>query len=419
MGSINLGNLLLNMHIGSVSDPNTVNNSGKPSSSNNEFGKMLDKARQKEINNKSSISRNNKTSIKDASKSNQIKDVNVEEMEEVTNEVTSAILEVLSMQLQLPVEEITTTLDELGLSPIDLLDENNFSQFIMDYYGEGSTTNLLMDNTNVKDISKLFTKLQEISTQVVGDELHKVIEQTTLKDEVVIDKAQMAITEEVTTHALEEGAHLEETVNSIWKSKEEKTVDTNETMITGEEYIATLPAEHLGLTVPVKAFESAIKLTNDQVQTNQNTGGVHVKPELNLTSQIVDHIEVTKLEQMQEIKMQLSPKELGQLTIKMVEKNGMLVAEIKVESEKTKEFILNEIGALKESLSEQGIEVSNVQVDVRQNDQTTQMQQQRQKSSRRIQEIIAKHLQELEEEEAQMSQVEKLDIGESEIDYMI
>ena len=30
MGSINLGNLLLNMHIGSVSDPNTVNNSGKP-----------------------------------------------------------------------------------------------------------------------------------------------------------------------------------------------------------------------------------------------------------------------------------------------------------------------------------------------------------------------------------------------------
>lgn len=422
MGSINLGNLLLNMHIGSVSDPNAVSNSGKPSSSNNEFGKMLDKAKQKETNNKSSINGNNKTPVKKASKSNQIKDVNLEEleeMEEVTDEVTSAILEVLSMQLQVPVEEMTTTLDELGLSPIDLLDENNFSQFIMDYYGEGSTTNLLMDNTNVKDISKLFTKLQEVSTQVVGDELHKVIEQTTLKDEVVIDKAQMAITEEVRTHALEEGAHLEETVNSIWKPKEEKTVAANETMITGGEYTVTLSPEHLGLTVPVQAFESTIKLTNDQIQTNQNTGGVHVKPELNLTSQIVDHIEVTKLEQMQEIKMQLSPKELGQLTIKMVEKNGMLVAEIKVESEKTKEFILNEIGALKESLSEQGIEVSNVQVDVRQNDQTTQMQQQRQKSSRRIQEIIAKHLQELEEEEVQMSQVEKLDIGESEIDYMI
>ena len=148
-------------------------------------------------------------------------------------------------------------------------------------------------------------------------------------------------------------------------------------------------------------------------------GGVHVNPDLNIASQIVDHIEVTKLEQMQEIKMQLSPKELGQLTIKLVEKNGVFVAEIKVESEKTKDFILNEIETLKDSLNEQGINISNVQVDVKQNDGSMQMQQQKQKSSKRIQEIIAKHLQELEEEEAQMQEVSPLDIGESEVDYMI
>ncbi len=120
---------------------------------------------------------------------------------------------------------------------------------------------------------------------------------------------------------------------------------------------------------------------------------------------------------MQEIKMQLSPRELGQLTIKMVEKNGMLVAEIQVENEKTKEFILNELNSLKDSLIQQGLEITNVQVDVRQNDQTKQMYQQRQKSSKRIQEIIAKHLQEFEEEEA--SEVERLDVGDNEIDYMI
>lgn len=421
MGSVNLGNLLVNMQTGTVNNGDTgTGNVKSKSNSHEEFHKILNKAQRGGIGagKKVTTGIDNRASVKKAGKAaNANLEELEEEMEEVTNEVMAAILDLLSQQLNIPVEEVTANLEKLGLTPIDLLNENGFSQFITDYYGKNSGLDLLTENADMKDISKLFTKIEEVSKQIVGDQLHKVIEQTTGFGQDEIHKSQMVVTEDI-SNALEEGIGAE-SVNSIWKPKEEIVTTDNEIVqIESSDYMAvTHDLEDLGLTVPVHTFGSTINLKNDAMPKALTIDTGYVKPEFNLTSQIVDHIEVTKLEQMKEIKIQLSPKELGQLTIKMVEKNGMLVAEIKVESEKTKEFILNEINSLKESLSEQGLEVANVQVDVRQNDQTKQMYQQRQKSSKRIQEIIAKHLQELEDEEA--SEVERLDVSENEIDYMI
>lgn len=415
MGSINLSNLLMNMHTSAVSNKATTKQTNDASNTGG-FNKVLDDAKQtstaKNLDKKPSAINQTKVAPKKETKSTQLQSIEAEE-EVVEREISDAILSLLSAQLQVPVEEVTATLEEAGLSPIDLLEEDNFSQFITAFYGESSTEDLLMGNSDLKDISKLFTKIQEVSSQIVGDEVHKVIEQTTADDKLL--NVQTVVAEKLPTTEQAEANPLEEVVSSALMPKEEKQTATKELVTSHSQVAQTFPIEHLGLTVPVEAFETTISLTNDQV--SQNMGGVHVNPDLNIASQIVDHIEVTKLEQMQEIKMQLSPKELGQLTIKLVEKNGVLVAEIKVESEKTKDFILNEINTLKDSLSEQGINISNVQVDVKQNESSMQMQQQKQKSSKRIQEIIAKHLQELEEEE--MQEVSPLDVGESEVDYMI
>ncbi len=414
MGSINLTNLLMNMHVNSISSKN-ITTSTKDTSNTGGFNEALNKASNssKTANKKPSTSVQEKMTPKKVNKSSQIESIDLEEV--VGEEVAEAIVSILSVQLQIPVEEVTAVLEEIGLTPVDLLQEDNFSQFITAFYGESSTEELLIEDTQIKDVSKLFTKIQEVSTQIVGDEIHKVIEQTTTDSEVL--KTQTTVTEEIPLPKTEEVSILEETISNVVVPKDEKVVEVKEPVTTTYQMPQSHLVEHLGLTVPIQAFEKTISLTNDQV--SQNMSGVHVRPELNIASQIVDHIEITKLEQMQEIKMQLSPKELGEVTIKMVEKNGVLVAEIKVENEKTKDFILNEIGTLKDSLTKQGIDISHIQVDIRQNDSKTQMEQQKQKSSKRIQEIIAKHLQEIEDEEAQIQEITPLDVGESEIDYMI
>lgn len=424
MGSVNLGNLLVNMQTGPVNNNDTTTGSAKgKSNSREEFNKILSKAQKggTGIPKKGTSGIENRVTIKKTGKAATANLEELEEeMEEVTNEVMEAILDLLSQQMNMPVEEVAAQLEELGLTPIDLLSEEGFSQFITDYYGKNSELDLLTEHADMKDISKLFTKIEEVSKQIVGDQLHKIIEQTTGLGQGDVHKSQMMVTENI-NNVLEEGI-VAETISGSWKPQEDLILtETDTTPTVSSDYMAVThdmeTLKELGLTVPVHTFGTTINVRNEVVQTTPLTDGVYVKPELNLTSQIVDHIEVTKLEQMQEIKMQLSPRELGQLTIKMVEKNGMLVAEIQVENEKTKEFILNELNSLKDSLIQQGLEITNVQVDVRQNDQTKQMYQQRQKSSKRIQEIIAKHLQEFEEEEA--SEVERLDVGDNEIDYMI
>ena len=101
------------------------------------------------------------------------------------------------------------------------------------------------------------------------------------------------------------------------------------------------------------------------------------------------------------------------MNIKIVEDHGTMVAEIKVDNQKAKDFILNEIGELKNSLEDQGLNVADVKVDIRQDNHEAQMQQERQKSSKRIQEILAS----FDEDEEEMT--EPLISSESEVDYMV
>ena len=105
------------------------------------------------------------------------------------------------------------------------------------------------------------------------------------------------------------------------------------------------------------------------------------------------------------------------MNIKIVENNGAMVAEIKVDNEKAKEFILNNIHELKDNLEEQGLNVADVKVDIKQDNRQSQMEQERQKSSKRIQEIISKHLNDATLEEVEDNETPIL--SDSEVDYMV
>ena len=168
----------------------------------------------------------------------------------------------------------------------------------------------------------------------------------------------------------------------------------------------TVPIHHFTTTTFTQTFETEAGLVT-QTTTKQVVNG----------KAFIEQVDFKVLSQTKEITVSLSPKELGNMNIKIVEHNGAMVAEIKVENEKAKEFILNEINELKESLEEQGLNVTDVKVDIRQDNHQAQMEQERQKSSKRIQEIISKHLneEELEDEEIKENQI----LSDSEIDYMV
>ena len=136
---------------------------------------------------------------------------------------------------------------------------------------------------------------------------------------------------------------------------------------------------------------------------------------------MVERMELTRLDQTNELTMELHPKSLGKLSIKIAETQGIVTAQIKVDNEKAKEMLLQEIAVLQEKLEAQGVKIEGLQVDVREQTHQSVHTQEKQKASKRIEEILNKQLDDLklEEEVAATQEATLINDSENEINLKV
>lgn len=337
--------------------------------------------------------------------------LDIQDHEELDTEkvLDDQILAMISQALQIPIEEIQMQLEGLGLEVQDVLIEEGFGQFVNQLFARGDINALLAGDIDIKQISTLFDRLTTFAEEMKG----------------LLQEGQVSIEMPIESHIEINDLTNEQDLmqeNPVINEVIVEEIDGNakQPSETADEPVLTFTNEQaqgdsdLGITVPIHNFT-----TTSFTQTFETETGMVAQT---TTKQMVngkafiEQIDFKVLSQTKELNISLSPKELGQMNIKIVEQNGAMVAEIKVENEKAKEFILNEISNLKDSLEEQGLNVTDVKVDIRQDNHQTQMEQERQKSSKRIQDILAKHLN---EEESEEEIVDEPIMTDSEIDYMV
>ncbi len=73
-----------------------------------------------------------------------------------------------------------------------------------------------------------------------------------------------------------------------------------------------------------------------------------------------------------EVRITLRPQHLGDVTLKILTDNGIITAQFEAESQRVKEIIESNFNMLKESLEEQGLEVSHLEVNVSSQDNGNQ-----------------------------------------------
>lgn len=381
---------------------------GKFDSVIQEASKKLDKA-------ESSIKKKDTNFIKN-------KKIDLEELQlqaDISMQETM-IINLLAEYLQIPVEEIQQVLETLEIEPIDLTNQENFGKFISELYGQ-PLEDLLLNNNNIKSISTLWEKMEQIgksfSETFANSEVNLKIDKAILHKEpsnkqidAESDTLQnMQVTNATSLEKKSEALQIPTMVAGQEEQKNTKQLDSIQQVSLVEGDIAT----GLGLQIPLEAFNTTTGAKMwDQTSKQQLLSGLG--DNIAVESQVLAKIEITQLEQGKEIQMDLAPKELGKLSFKLVEENGILTAQIRVESEKTKELLLQSIDTLKEGLKAQGLLVGDFTVNVRDHSRQSQMHQERQKSSKRIEEIIAKHLDVLEEEP-----LEETKETSSELDIMV
>lgn len=344
-----------------------------------------------------------------------------EEAVEMDNEsiniegIESLLMELLTTQLSVSEETIEQVLSNQGITLNDLTNQETFRIFVMEVLGQDEMS-LLNGAGDIKAIATLWDQIQTIQS-VQYNENQVVTEEVYInQDEVVQSK--------VTTVELPK---LEEVIEQIPQLISNEKVEGNtknlkdnlQKVMTTESSLGEQiegAVTDLGITLPIQGAlkEETLKywqtsqMGNSTIHTSNIENPVH--------TQMLEKIHYANLESGKELEMQLAPKELGKLTLKMVEQNGVLTAQIKVDQDKTKELILENLAALKEGLEKQGLVIKDVQVEVRKDSHQTQMEMEKQKSTKRIQDIIAKHMNEVLEEEQGLIQTRK-SLTSLELDY--
>jgi flagellar hook-length control protein FliK len=81
-----------------------------------------------------------------------------------------------------------------------------------------------------------------------------------------------------------------------------------------------------------------------------------------IVRQVIEQIKVTARENFSSIEINLNPENRGKVGISVASKNGVLTAQISVETEAAKNAIESQMAVLKESFNEQGIKIEDVEI---------------------------------------------------------
>ena len=98
-----------------------------------------------------------------------------EDVKDAVNQATDELLDEISDELDISQEELIAVLEQLGLQPIDLLQDNNLAQVVATVQGADSLIEIAAD-------SQMYQQLQDL-TQTVDTTIEDILAQTGLSEE--------------------------------------------------------------------------------------------------------------------------------------------------------------------------------------------------------------------------------------------
>lgn len=320
------------------------------------------------------------------------------------------LLQLICSTLQLSQEALEHVLETINLQPEDLLQSSNFSYFIEALLQETGQSILKLESSEIKKISELYemmTKINGLESSIELEETQQLYDVTNNKvpeidkKEIVDYSIQKMEPKSTNKEVLKEDNHL---IKGL-ESNEETSLDQfkQEDKNSEKNSLFSMDRPPIITTQFTKLIPSTQGIEFREIKTHNNT----------IEYDIIRQIDFKSLGESKELTLQLSPKELGEMSIKIIQSQGILAAEIKVENEKVKEAVIQQLHQLEEQLQNQGIKIGDVQVDINQKSEYTYMEKQKQKSSKRIQEILSHHIEDIDEKDI------LINVTNSEVDYVV
>ena len=321
------------------------------------------------------------------SKSPAIDDEEMQDMMTRCNEVLEALstlLQRFAEILEVTVDKLEGSYEELDFSFSDMLSEQKLPQLMLNLGKCDELEQVLFDEvpsqmfTDLKDaLSQLFEQLDTTAKELAQIVTENIFRDTAFETDILPKGFLKLITGTEPENTEEPEIDLRETESKIptfTVTKEtaegnEKDTESDMGTATGSENINVRDTRNAGTRKSenndgfeefIKGMENAVKVTDTQ-EIPMTDGKPDVRE---IVMRVVDAIKVNLSPDKTSIELSLSPQSLGKISLYITSKDGNLTARIATENEVTKQALESQLEVLKETIAEQGIKVEAIEVSV-------------------------------------------------------
>ncbi len=315
------------------------------------------------------------------------------EIKDIENDITDAVAETVTNDLDITDEQLADIMQMLGITAIDLLQPDNLATFYAAVTGTDNVQDVILnsDFTNVlNDLSMVASdysdQLQILSEmEIVSD---PQISDTDILPQVTTDDAilQQPVIEAATVVAQTTGTDISDKVsadepvenqmadtlpedNTIKVVDDQDQNDFTENDFTGNDSKSSSSdiAKHSDTETTGVLHNAANETIFEEIiDAVPKAEASPVKIDtMDIIRQIAERISISgTTSEDSTIEMQLNPENLGKIYINITERNSEITARIVVSNEAVKEALETQMVELRETLSNSGIKVNDVEVTI-------------------------------------------------------
>ena len=250
---------------------------------------------------------------------------------DVDEPAVSDFLQDIAQQLEVSVDDLMQSMQNLNLQVTDLQDPQNVLKLMTDVKDLSGTAEILTS-------PGLMETFKEINSQA-KDFAQQQIQTADITGTVEVDNVNVQEVQQI--------ASTDDMSSNADSRKSDQQDSQNDITDLGNKNVQTGMSNLRGLTERIE------ELVADRAD---------VETAENITKQVVNQVKLTMKNDVTSLQMQLYPEHLGKVSIQVVSKNGVLTAQIAAENEVAKAALESQLAILKESFDSQGIKVQSVEV---------------------------------------------------------
>lgn len=346
------------------------------------------------------------------------------------DEIEENFIGELAEKLNISVKEIKDLLDELNMSIFDLLDVNNFNNFMQNLLDVENPIDIItsdelqsaysLSTDVVEKYKKILDESVDLSTENATSNIEFKKEENITDDvkEVLSDKfnpnENQESSDEVTEPKEAPIVEIKNTAkenNSQFKGNSEQ--NSNETLLTQD---TNQNFNYVNTSYNYQQFQQQA-IVDDIVSNISNASST--KDVHQIINQIVDKIKVDIKPDVSEMKLLLKPDTLGELSLKITTQNNIVTAQFVAESQQVKEVLQANFNNLKDTLQQLGLIIDEISVSVGQQNSESrqQFEQNQQKSKHRMSQII-NSINDAEDINVENNYDNPYELSDNQVDYM-